>query len=233
MGNLTSIPSICQNHRTAMPDDLIVTAWRGHEGFATWLVKELKPKVVVDLGVDFGFSSFTFALAGAQRVYGIDSFEGDPEAGHRDTYAEVVRRQKELGIQNLTLIKGFFSQVAETWEKPIDILHIDGRHRYEDVKEDYELWRPFVRKGGVILLHDTVVTREPYGVHQFFQEIQEPKTNFTHSNGLGVVSDDPEIIAKVNRVHKIWLVKHRQWQFLQRVGRKIRRRTVGVPQPRF
>lgn len=216
-----------------MPDDLIVTAWRGHEDFATWLVKEMKPKVVVDLGVDFGFSSFTFALAGAEMVYGVDSFEGDPEAGVRDTYGEVVRRQKELDVRNLTLIKGYFSEVAKTWDKPIDILHIDGRHRYEDVKEDYELWRPIVRKGGVILLHDTVVTREPYGVHRFFGEINEPKTNFTHSNGLGIVCDDPGMIDKINRVHRIWLVKHKQWQLLMRVGRKIRKHTVGVPKPKF
>ncbi len=216
-----------------MADDLILTAWRGHEGFATWLVERMKPRVVVDLGVDFGFSSFTFALAGAEMVYGVDSFEGDPEAGHRDTYSEVVRRQQELGIQNLSLIKGYFSEVAKTWDKPIDILHIDGRHRYEDVKEDYELWRPFVRKGGIILLHDTCVFKEPYGVHRFFEEITEPKTSFNHSYGLGVVSDDPKLISKINRVHMVRLVNHSQWQRVQRVWQRIRRRTIGIPEPRF
>lgn len=216
-----------------MPEDLIMTGWRGHAGFAKWLVKAMNPNVVVDLGVDYGFSSFTFALAGAGMVYGVDSFEGDPEAGIRDTYGEVVRRQNELGIQNLTLIRGYFNDVAKTWDKPIDILHIDGRHRYEDVKEDYELWRPFVRKGGVILLHDTEVTEEPYGVRRFFMEIDEPKTNFTGSYGLGVVSDDPDLIAKINREQKVWLVNFKEWRFLQRVARKIRKHTVGVEEPKF
>ncbi len=216
-----------------MPEDLIVTAWRGHEGFATWLVKDMRPTTVVDLGVDFGFSSFTFALAGAEMVYGIDSFEGDPEAGLRDTYGEVVKRQNDLGITNLSLIKGYFSDVAKTWDKPIDILHIDGRHRYEDVKEDYETWRPFVRKGGVILLHDTVVDREPYGVYKFFSEIKEPKTTFTHSNGLGVVSDDPSVIERINSDHRIWLVKRKEYQLFKRVVNKIKKHTIGVSQPQF
>lgn len=213
--------------------ELIVSAWRGHEGFADWLVKELKPETVVELGVDYGFSSFVFARAGAGMVYGVDSFEGDPEAGTRDTYDSVVERQKELGIKNLILIRGYFSEVAKTWDKPIDILHIDGRHRYEDVKEDFEMWSRFVRPGGVILLHDTAVLREPYGVHRFFQEITMPKTTFTHSNGLGVVSSDPNLIARIKREHKIWLVARKPWHFAQRVGRKLRKMVLGYRPPEF
>jgi hypothetical protein len=213
--------------------ELIVSAWRGHEGFADWLVKELKPESVVELGVDYGFSSFVFARAGAGMVYGVDSFEGDPEAGKRDTYDSVVERQRELGIKNLTLIRGYFSEVAKTWDKPIDILHIDGRHRYEDVKEDFKTWSRFVRPGGVILLHDTAVLREPYGVHRFFQEIQMPKTAFTHSNGLGVVSSDSDLIARIRREHKIWLVAWKPWHLAQRAGRKLKKIISGYRPPEF
>lgn len=215
-----------------MPD-LIISAWRGHESFATWLTKQLKAQTVVELGVDYGFSSFIFARAGAGMVYGIDSFEGDPEAGHRDTYDDVIRKRDELGIKNLELIRGYFSDVAATWDKPIDILHIDGRHRYEDVKEDYEIWSKFVRPGGVILLHDTAVLREPYGVHRFFGEITQPKTNFTHANGLGIVSTDRALIDKINRVHKIWLVSLTPWHTIQRIGRKLKKMAGGYRPPEF
>ncbi len=211
----------------------IVSAWRGHEGFATWLVHELKPEVVVELGVDYGFSSYVFARAGAGMVYGIDSFEGDPEAGHRDTMQAVVDRQADLGVKNLVLIKGYFAEVAKTWDKPIDILHIDGRHRYEDVKEDFEIWSKFVRSGGVILMHDTAVLREPYGVHRFFQEITLPKTAFTHANGLGVVSSDPALIAKIERVFMIWLVAWKPWHLAQRIGRKVKKMIFGYKAPEF
>jgi predicted O-methyltransferase YrrM len=206
-----------------MDRPLIVTAWRGHEIFATWLVKEIQPKVIVELGVDKGYSSFTFALPGIGTVYGVDSFEGDPEAGLRNTYPEVIAKRDELGIKNLELVKGYFSDVAKTWTEPIDILHIDGRHRYEDVKEDFEIWSKFVRPGGVILLHDTVVEKDNYEVKRFFAEINMPKTNFVRSNGLGVVSTDPKIIAKINRVFGIPFVNTAPGILASRVLRKLTR----------
>jgi predicted O-methyltransferase YrrM len=216
-----------------MAGDLIQSAWRGHQKFAEWLVRELKPKTIVELGVDYGFSSFVFARAGMGEVYGIDSFEGDPEAGQRNTRPIVEERQKELGVTNLHLVQGYFSEVAKTWDKPIDILHIDGRHRYDDVKEDYEIWSRFVRPGGVILLHDTCVTREPYGVHRFFREIELPKTNFTHSEGLGVVSTDQALIDRIRREHVMWLTTKSWWHFIQRVGRKLRKMAGAAPHPEF
>ena len=217
-----------------MASELIVSAWRGHERFADWLVREMDAKTIVDLGVDLGFSSFVFARAtNGGTVYGIDSFEGDIHVGERNTYEQVVAKREELGIKNVELIKGYFSEVANTWDKPIDILHIDGRHEYEDVKEDYEVWSKFVRPGGVILLHDTTVFRSPYEVHRFFAEIDLPKTNFTHSNGLGVVSSDASLIAKIEREHKIWLVSKPAWHFAQRVGRKLRKMAFGEVRPEF
>ena len=212
-----------------MDQPLIDTAWRGHEVFATWLVKELQPKVIVELGVDNGYSSFTFAIPGIGTVYGVDSFEGDPESGMRDTYDEVVRRKGEFGIKNLMLIRGYFNEVASTWTLPIDILHIDGRHRYEDVKEDYEIWSKFVRPGGVILMHDTMVEKEPYGVKRYFAELPEPKTNFARSNGLGVVSTDPAIIQKTNRMFGIPFVNSTIGAQVVRVIRKIKR--IAKPFP--
>ena len=212
-----------------MNQPLIVTAWRGHEVFATWLVKEMQPKVIVELGVDKGYSSFTFAMPGIGTVFGVDSFEGDPEAGLRDTYDEVTQRKGELGIQNLELIRGYFNDVAATWTLPIDILHIDGRHRYEDVKEDYETWSKFVRPGGVILIHDTIVETEPYGVNRYFAELAGPKTNFVRSNGLGVVSSDPAIIARTEKVFGIPFVNTPTGAQVVRVFRKIKR--IAKPFP--
>ena len=38
----------------------------------------------------------------------------------------------------------------------LDFLLIDGDHRYEGVRRDFELWAPLVRKGGFIAFHDVV-----------------------------------------------------------------------------
>lgn len=41
-------------------------------------------------------------------------------------------------------------------DNTIDLLHIDGSHLYEDVKIDFELFYPKVKKGGIILMHDVI-----------------------------------------------------------------------------
>lgn len=171
--------------------------WKNHIHFAQWIVKRKNPEVVVDLGVDYGYSTFCFALSKIGHVYGIDSFEGDGHAGIRNNYEYVLEKQKELELDNITFIKGYFDQVSKTWDKPIDILHIDGFHTYEAVKNDYEIWSKFVKDDGVILFHDTCSEDPTFGVKKFFDEIPLPKFNFSFSNGLGIVSKDQNIIDEI------------------------------------
>lgn len=176
----------------------IPTAWREHGAFAQWLVRRTLPCAVVDLGVDYGYSTFNFALPGIGFVYGIDSFQGDPQAGARDTEYFVHQMRKDLELQNLTFIKGFFADVAQSWTTPIDILHIDGFHSYESVKRDYELWSRYLTKNGVILMHDTEVMN--YGVKDLFKEIDLPKLSFSKCYGLGVISRDESLLAEIREV---------------------------------
>jgi len=39
-------------------------------------------------------------------------------------------------------------------DKKLDFLFIDGDHTYEGVKQDFEMYSPFVKKGGYIAFHD-------------------------------------------------------------------------------
>jgi len=184
-------------------DDTPATAWSGHRNFAEWLVKFLNPKVIVDLGVDYGFSTFSFAIPRIGHVYGVDNFVGDDFVGEHSSYQYnfVNMKREKLHLQdNVTLIKGDFNEVAETWDKKIDILHIDGSHHYEDVKKDFETWSKFVSDNGIILMHDTCVEQyegKEYGVKKFFDELDMPKFTFEHSFGLGVVCKNPTIINEI------------------------------------
>ena len=159
------------------------------------LVRFLRPEVVVELGVDYGYSAFAFALPNIGTVYGIDWFEGDDCAGHRNTYEQVRAEMVNLGLRNLELIHADFSSAARSWQRKIDILHIDGDHDYASVKRDFELWAKFVRDDGVILMHDTISF--PDDVGRFYDELQLPKFNFTHSNGLGIVCRNRDLLAQV------------------------------------
>jgi len=103
----------------------------------------------------------------------------------RDTFEDVLLTRDQLGLRNVNFIQGYFDEVARTWTRRIDILHIDGNHAYEAVKNDYLIWKKFVNPTGVILFHDTSVPH--FGVRRLFNEIALSKLNFANSHGLGVV----------------------------------------------
>lgn len=64
------------------------------------------------------------------------------------------------------------SKVAIALKDPLDFLFIDGDHSYEGVKSDFQMYSPFVRKGGMVALHDIVSLRPDYGVRCFWNEIK-------------------------------------------------------------
>jgi hypothetical protein len=173
----------------------IPSTWTGHRDFAHWLTQRLDPKITVDLGVDLGFSMFSLAEKSQGQVYGIDTFEGDNHEGHKQgSYEQCVKFKEDNRFDNVTIIRDTFENVNATWNKPIDILHIDGFHEYASVKKDFYTWAKFVTDYGVVLLHDT---SSHYDVARFFDEIQLPKIAFRHSAGLGVVCMDQSLIDEI------------------------------------
>lgn len=168
----------------------ILSAWKGHEDFAIDLIQKLQPKTIVDLGVDYGFSTFAMALPGIGKVYGIDWFQGDEYAGQRNTYKDVLDELAKQNLPNVEIIKGDFSVIADPWNKPIDILHIDGDHSFEAISQNFSDWAGLVKRNGVIMMHDTCSFKETVG--KFFAQIPDWKYfkhNFEHSHGLGVVTE--------------------------------------------
>jgi predicted O-methyltransferase YrrM len=144
--------------------------------------------LIVDLGVDYGFSTIAFARPNIGHVFAIDWFQGDAQTGSRNALGQFQENIRDAGVKNVTSIIADFDSACADWQRtnlPIDLLHIDGDHTYELMANDFNRWREFVRPGGVILLHDT--QSFPNDVGKFFREIDMPKFEFTHSSGLGVV----------------------------------------------
>ena len=115
------------------------------------------------------------------------------QSGKFGTEVEDVATECLSQYPNVTLIKKSFNRALEDWDKPIDLLHIDGRHFYEDIKEDFEGWSKFVPKGGHIILHDTQETGRGFGIKRYFEELQEqhPDWDFSErkeSHGLGILT---------------------------------------------
>jgi glycosyltransferase involved in cell wall biosynthesis len=181
-----------------VPERIVLpTSWVGHIPFASWIVKALRPRIVVELGVHTGNSFFTFAEAASHFdvpaiLYGIDTWAGDDHAG---TYAEEVFVDVNGVAQSrfphsVRLVRKLFEDAVDDFQDgSIDLLHIDGLHTYDAVKQDFETWRSKLSDRAVVLFHDIAVTEEGFGVARFWTEMEKayPGFAFRHSNGLGVL----------------------------------------------
>ncbi len=174
------------------------SAWLGHQPFASWLIKILKPKIFVELGVHYGHSYFSFCegvIQGAQftQCFGIDTWGGDAHTGRYDESIFVsVNNHNETRFSSFSkLMRMSFDEAALSFqEKSIELLHIDGFHTYEAVKHDFDTWLPKLSPHAVILFHDTQVFEGDFGVWKFWKELQNSypcNFEFFHSHGLGVI----------------------------------------------
>lgn len=175
---------------------------KSHREFVEWLINRIKPEVTVELGVDYGYSAFFMSMIQDNPVYGIDCFDVSKHGPREDDdYQFVMSVKEKLGLDNLEIIKGYFDDVEKTWDKEIDLLHIDGLHDYENCKNDCDTWAPLVKEDGVILFHDTV--SNPDGAGLFFSQLEVPKVNFTNSFGLGVASNNADLIEEIKQTFKL------------------------------
>ncbi|MGG2026774.1 class I SAM-dependent methyltransferase [Gottfriedia sp. S16(2024)] len=173
------------------------SAWKGHAKFAYDLVQFVKPKKIVELGTHFGFSFFCFCQSVKDHnlsceCFAVDTWQGDLHSGLYsnevfDTVREVVQKhyQKEA-----KMLRNSFDEAIKNFEDhTIDILHIDGFHTFEAVLHDYTTWLSKVSKEGIVLIHDTEVRIQDFGVYKFWEGIKQqlPSFEFTHSHGLGVL----------------------------------------------
>lgn len=171
-----------------------VGAWTSHLHFAYDLVALLKPRLLVELGVDRGESYFAFCQAAAEygtgtRLFGIDAWRGDQHAGDYDetTFAQVSAHNQANYETFSTLIRASFDEALERFDpESIDVLHIDGLHTEEAVRHDVEAWLPKLRPGGLLLLHDVNVRTKNFGVWKIWAELQTRGRSWTFQDGPGL-----------------------------------------------
>lgn len=174
------------------------SAWITHAPFAAWLVDVLRPRDIVELGTHYGYSCFAFAEAVKRlglntTISALDSWEGDDHAGHygHEVYDYVSGVAQRDYPDTVRLIPGWFAQSRHLFQDAsVDVLHIDGRHGYEDARADYTEWRSAVRDGGVILFHDIAERENGFGVWRLWDEVADPARSFAfeHGHGLGVLA---------------------------------------------
>ena len=180
------------------PRRMVFSTWVDHLPFAYDLVTAIRPQVVVELGVYNGLSFFTFCQAMVENdidgvAYGIDCWEGDEHTeAYDDSIFKDVQHHAREHYRGITyLLRMYFNEALRHFEPDsIDLLHIDGLHTYEAVKEDFDNWYPRVKPGGIILFHDVMARIKDFGAWKFFAELEEEHEEifrFNHGFGLGVL----------------------------------------------
>jgi hypothetical protein len=204
-----------------LPSKLAVSTWMGHVPFMFVLFKLLQPQTYVELGVYTG-CSFIAACTAAETfklgtcLFGIDTWQGDPHAGnYSDRGEEMFRGLKDYidaTFSNAKLIRATFSEAKLDFNPgSVDLLHIDGYHTFEAVKDDFVTWFPKLAPDGVVLFHDICVYERNFGVHRLWAELKEKfaTVEFHHSFGFGVLfvdGNDPRIasLRKIVQNPKAW-----------------------------
>lgn len=172
--------------------------WIGHLPFAAWVIREVAPKIFVELGTHSGNSYFSFCQSVAEaglssKCYAVDTWQGDEHAGQYgdEVFARVNAHQQERYAGFSRLLRMTFDDAAGYFaDSSIELLHIDGLHTYEAVLHDFETWLPKLAPGAVVMFHDTNVRERHFGVWKLWEELQARYPNnleFVHSHGLGVL----------------------------------------------
>lgn len=104
----------------------------------------IKPKYILEIGTWKGYSAETWISAfEPQKFVTIEKESKFPDA---------------LEIENINY-KYFWNTDSHNNDiqfntEPYDFLFIDGDHSFEGVTKDWEMYRPLVHKGGIVVFHD-------------------------------------------------------------------------------
>jgi hypothetical protein len=172
--------------------------WVGHIPFAYLAVELLKPSCLVELGTHSGNSYLAMcqavsALDLPAQCFAVDTWQGDSHAlqyGEQVYRALRARHDPRYGAFSQLLRMRFDEALAHFDDASVDLLHIDGLHTYDAVKQDFETWLPKLSDRAVVLMHDTAMQEREFGVGRFFDELSSryPCFSFKHSHGLGIVA---------------------------------------------
>lgn len=157
--------------------------WKSDHPFLAETVAQLRPRIIVEVGIWKGMSVLTLAAALRDRgidgvVVAVDTWLGSAEhwtnpewrvsLGLRHGYPTLqqtfMRNVIEAGLQEFVVPLPLDSLSAATLFERVgiapEVIHIDGSHEFAPVRMDLEAWWPILARGGVLIGDDYYAVAE-------------------------------------------------------------------------
>uniref|UniRef100_A0A9E7ZLD0 Class I SAM-dependent methyltransferase n=1 Tax=Bosea sp. NBC_00436 TaxID=2969620 RepID=A0A9E7ZLD0_9HYPH len=137
---------------------------------------------VIEIGSFHGKSAVALALGAREAAFRkSEIYCIEPHRNFVGVYGGVFgpkdrgsfyRTMLETGrFEDVALVGLTSAEVAPAWKLPVGLLFIDGDHRYEAVRSDFDLWKPHLSRNAVVVFDDA---KDPaIGPARFVQELLE------------------------------------------------------------
>jgi predicted O-methyltransferase YrrM len=124
--------------------------------------------VILEIGALYGFSTCSMGCAcvGTDRhVWTIDTFIGNPHNTNlqdgEDYYDVFTQNVRDCKLQDyITALWGRTERWYAWWQRPLDLLFIDGDHTI--MQEDLDAFYPHLVTGGTLVMHDVTELNETW-----------------------------------------------------------------------
>ncbi len=135
------------------------------------LMVEKESPIYIEIGSWKGFSSVFIGIIAQRKgghLYCIDHWKGSPGVFfhnlEKDCFNKFRHNIEEMGLSNVVHPLVMPSAVANKifCNEIADMIFIDADHRYEQIKQDIEMWWPKVKVGGMLCGHDANGRWEDY-----------------------------------------------------------------------
>jgi len=146
-------------------------------------VQQIQPRTVVEIGTATGGTLFIWcALAHPEATIVSIDLPGGIHGGGYPYWKTRLYRKFAGTNQTLHLLRGNSHDPAmlnrlktALGTQAVDFLFIDGDHTYAGVKQDFEMYSPLVRNGGLVAFHDICAHAPELDCHvdEFWNEIKK------------------------------------------------------------
>lgn len=165
------------------------------------IIRPYAPKVIVEIGTWMGYSARNwikefdpdlFITLEQDSKFDVDYLEGPKYHYFFETNSNAE--------ETVSKVKGLLR------ENKIDLLFIDGGHRYDNVMADYSKYVNLVKEGGIVVFHDILYSSNECQVKLLWEDL---KRNYDYvelncgpgSTGYGILFNIPRVNKQINSLH--------------------------------